>query len=759
MGAERSLWPYGGGRMGTLIRQYDWASTPLGAISEWPDGLRTAVGIMLGTPHPAALTWGEALTFLYNDGCADLLGPEKHPRILGLPAANAWPESHDMVSDEILRVLHGGSSVWYENRMIPIHRNGCIEEAWWTYSRSPIHDARAPNGVGGVLSLITETTRPVLAQRDSEARFRALFAQSPLMVHVFDPSGQTIAVNPALERNFGVSAETMRHYNIFRDPQLQSEPARSLVADAFAGKVTHTPPIRHQASISVGSGRSRWVEATTYPVRDETGAIREVVILAQDVTLQVEAEAALGDAEERFRIAREAAQLGIFDYDFEKNACVWDARIRDFWGVDDAEAITDTVFMNGIHPDDRPNVTQALELAADPAGPGDYRAEYRVIHRRSGQTRWLMATGQAFFQDARPVRLVGTVQDISDRRRYEDALRDSEERLQIGLAAGRLGHWSWDAASDRVEFSEQARAIFGLKPSTPLTWKGIRALLHPEDAAVAARAVKHALASGEDYMIEYRVHRPDGSRAWVAALGRPVYGKGGMPPGMIGVVQDVTERKRAEEKIRLLMAEVNHRSKNLLAVVQSIAHQTSARGSPRSFAHRFGERLQGLAASHDLLVGNAWQGVDLADLVDSQLSHFRDLVRRRIRFGGPELLLRPAAAQALGMALHELATNAGKYGSLSSSEGEVAIRWAISGTNGEKRFEMEWRETGGPRVEAPLASGFGSKLISHMTEIALQGHTHLQYRPEGVVWTIEAPLDRITPLTEDEAAWRQLQES
>lgn len=626
MGAERSLWPHGGGQMGALIRRHDWAATPLGASDQWPDGLRTAVGIMLGTRHPAALTWGPELTFLYNDACASLLGPDKHPHILGLPAAHAWPESHHIVVDEIRAVLGGGESVWQENRMLPIRRNGMVEEAWWTYSRSPVHDGRAPNGVGGVLTLITETTKPMRAQRDSEARFR---------------------------------------------------------------------------------------------------------------------------------IAREAAQLGIFDYDIEADLCVWDERIRGLWGVGRDEVVSDAVFVGGIHPDDRAGVAQALARATAPAGNGEYRAEYRVIHRDSGQTRWLMAAGRCFFRDGRAVRLVGTVQDISDRRRYEDALRDSEERLQIGLAAGRLGHWSWDAASDRVTFSEQACAIFGLDSSAAITWEGLRAMLHPEDAPLAMKAVKHSLAAGEDYTLEYRVNRPDGVRVWVAALGRPIHGKGGVPAGLIGVVQDITERKRADERIRLLMAEVNHRSKNLLAVVQSIAHQTSARGSPRSFAHRFGERLQGLAASHDLLVGNAWEGVDLADLVGSQLSHFRDLVRQRIRFQGPELQLRPAAAQALGMALHELATNAGKYGSLSSSEGSVLIRWAVQGDGGQRDFHMEWRESGGPPVATPIASGFGSKLISHMTEIALQGRARLDYCPEGVIWSIDAPLVRITPTPEEGVPWRQ----
>ena len=755
MRAERCPAPQGGGEMGDLIRRHDWARTPLGPLADWPDGLRTAVGIMLGTRHPAALTWGQELIFLYNDGCAMLLGADKHPGILGLPAVHAWPEAHHVVAAEIRQVLNGGESVWQENRLIPIRRNGAVEEAWWTYSRSPVHDARAPNGVGGVLTLISETTKPMLAKRDSEARFRALFEQSPLMVHILDAQGQTIAVNPALQRNFGVSAETMRYYNVFRDPQLQAEPARSLVMRAFAGEVTHAPPLRHDATVSVGGGRARWVEGTAYPVKDEAGTVREVVILSQDVTARVEAEAALDDAEARFRIAREAAQLGIFDYDFASGECIWDHRIRAYWGVGEDEVITDPVFMSGIHPEDREAVIHALALATDPYRKGEYSVEYRVIHRGTGRIRWLLATGRVFFEGERPARLVGTVQDISERRSYEEALRDSEERLQIGLAAAQLGHWSWDSATDRVDFSPQASAIFGIGPDAGLTWRKIQTVIHPDDAPLAVRAVREALTSGKDYMIEYRVNRPDGLRVWIAVRGRPVYGRKGMSPGLIGVVQDITERKRSEEKIRLLMAEVNHRSKNLLAVVQSIAHQTSARGSPRSFARRFSERLQGLAASHDLLVSNAWQGVDLIDLVDSQLAHFRDLVRQRIRFDGPPLTLRPAAAQALGMALHELATNAGKYGSLSGEEGRVSIGWSIDLAEQEPRFHMEWRESGGPLVASPVESGFGSKLIAHMTEIALQGHARLDYAPEGVSWSIDAPLARITSEAEPAFGWAE----
>ncbi len=730
------------GEMASRIRSHNWAATPLGAMAQWPDGLRTAIDTMLSTRHPATVVWGEELIFLYNDGCAALLGAEKHPSILGLPGSQAWPEAHGLVEEEIRHVLRQGEPVWQENRQIPIRRHGTVEDAWWTYSRSPIHDARSPNGIGGVLTLITETTRPMLAQRESEARFKALFEQSPLMVHIFDRQGQTVAVNPALQRNFGVTAEQMRGYNIFKDPQLKEGDTRRLLDRVYGGEIIHSPPLRHDAAVSTGSGRARWVETTAYPVKDELGEVGEVVILTQDITPRVEAEAALDEAEARFRIAREAAQLGIFDFDFRRGVCIWDERIRELWGVGPDEKITDEIFMGGVHPEDRGLVDQALALATTAPSDGTYKAEYRVVHRSSKETRWLLATGRVFFDADIPVRLVGTVQDMSERRAYEDALRTSEERLQIGLAAAKLGHWSWDTTTDVAVFSERACAIFGIK--TPeVTWRSLQKLLHAQDRPHAIEAVKASLASGEDYTIEYRVNRPDGGQVWVSALGRPIYAAGGMPKGMIGVVQDVSERKANEEKIRLLMAEVNHRSKNMLAVVQSIAHQTSVSGSPRAFARRFGERLQGLAASHDLLVNNGWQSVDLAELVASQLAPFRDIIRNRITFEGPDVALQPAAAQALGMALHELATNAGKYGALSSDHGQVRISWSLSTGTGA-RFRMSWNESGGPPVKEPAASGFGSKLIAQLTEVALQGRVSLAYPPEGAMWTLDAPLETVT---------------
>jgi two-component sensor histidine kinase len=204
-------------------------------------------------------------------------------------------------------------------------------------------------------------------------------------------------------------------------------------------------------------------------------------------------------------------------------------------------------------------------------------------------------------------------------------------------------------------------------------------------------------------------------------------------------IRDITERKRVEEHNKLLMAEINHRSMNLLAVVQAVAHQTARTGDPATFVARLFDRIDGLAASQDLLIKNQWEGVDLADLVEAQLAHFKDLIGARVMRDGPPVRLTPAAAQGIGMALHELATNAGKYGALSNNDGRVHISWQF-GTANEPVFLMSWLEEGGPTVALPTRKGFGQMVIGRMVEAAVDGTAEVDYRESGFFWRLSAPL-------------------
>lgn len=202
---------------------------------------------------------------------------------------------------------------------------------------------------------------------------------------------------------------------------------------------------------------------------------------------------------------------------------------------------------------------------------------------------------------------------------------------------------------------------------------------------------------------------------------------------------DITARKRAVQKIQLLMGEVNHRALNLLGVVQAVARQTARDGDPLTFVTRLTERIGSLAASQDLLVQNEWRGVEVADLVAAQLSHYKDLIGTRVTFDGPRARLTPAAAQGIGMALHELATNAGKYGALSVDDGRVHISWRTTGVVAPM-FDMRWIETGGPPVVAPTRKGFGQKVIGPMAESSVNGSADIDYRSTGLAWTLIAPI-------------------
>jgi two-component sensor histidine kinase len=209
--------------------------------------------------------------------------------------------------------------------------------------------------------------------------------------------------------------------------------------------------------------------------------------------------------------------------------------------------------------------------------------------------------------------------------------------------------------------------------------------------------------------------------------------------------RDITERKSHEEYIHLLTREVNHRAKNMLSVVGAMARQTASK-NPQDFVERFSQRIQALSANHDLLTRSEWKGVAIEDLVRSQLALFASLIDSRIAVRGPRLHLKPESAQAIGLALHELATNAGKYGALSTNEGRVDIRWLAAA----EMFTISWTENGGPPVVAPTRSGFGSTVINTMAKYSVGGEVAIYYARSGLTWQLTCPAANALELEERE---------
>jgi PAS domain S-box-containing protein len=337
--------------------------------------------------------------------------------------------------------------------------------------------------------------------------------------------------------------------------------------------------------------------------------------------------------------------------------------------------------------------------------------------------------------------LIARMRVAIEREQAAKDLQGSKRRLQLALDAAQLGWWHYDPLNQVVSRDARFKEIFGVIEDKAAIEEAIKRV-HVDDVE-RVRAAREAALDPSDpkpLAIEHRIRRGDGEVRWVEAHGLAHFegnGRDRRAVSLVGTVADITERKQREEerkeheeKEHLLMREISHRAKNMLSVVDSIAHQTAVR-TPEDFVERFSERIQALAASQDLLVRNEWNGVEIADLVRAQLAPFGDLIGSRIGVCGPCLRLSAASSQAIGLALHELATNAGKYGALSTDAGSVDIAWDAGDT-----FTMSWTERGGPPVSSPIQRGFGTTVMEAMAARSVDGKVHLDYAPSGLAWRL-----------------------
>jgi PAS domain S-box-containing protein len=326
------------------------------------------------------------------------------------------------------------------------------------------------------------------------------------------------------------------------------------------------------------------------------------------------------------------------------------------------------------------------------------------------------------------------------------SLRDSEARYRTALAAGRMGTWETDLVNRTRRWTEEGMVLFGISLPDGRGHVGgpddeYQNALHPDDRHLMHKF--HELADKQDtFTSEYRTVHPDGTMLWLRGRGQVIArGPDGKAQRMVSIVTDVTDRKAAEDHIQFLMHEISHRSKNLLMVIQSIARRTArTAGSMEEFERRFERRLQGLAASHDVLVRENWQGAPLADLVRQQMLPFAGIQSSRLELAGPDVVLTAEAAQALGLAIHELATNAIKYGALSLPAGRVSVSWAFDGEAGAARpLLLNWVEQGGPQVTPPQRKGFGHVVIGEMVERSLAGKVVMDFAAGGLNWSVWIP--------------------
>ena len=395
------------------------------------------------------------------------------------------------------------------------------------------------------------------------------------------------------------------------------------------------------------------------------------------------------------------------------------------------------LFFDMILPEHRAAVLEAEAQARASQETFDVEVAMR---RADGEVRWHRIAALLRRQPDGTAFWDGLQIDITDRRRMSAELLEQRRRLEVAVEATGLGFWEWDIESGKVTWSDRNKALYGLAPDDPVTVQRYLALVHPDDleAVKAAYLAPRDRPEGGDYSIEHRVLTPTGELRWILAHARVATDGAGAARLVVGTSLDITARKAAEERRSLLMGELAHRAKNGIAVVMAIVSQT-ARGQEtvEGFEELLMARLQAMANSQDLVTASGGRPVGLADVIEQALSPFG---RARVDLDPAlaEITIRGEMAIGMGLLLHEMATNAVKYGALSNSKGRVAI--ALE-TAPDGRAAFAWRERAGPAVTRPKTPGFGTRLLQQVLR-PQGGEVTFAFEPQGFRARAEFPTVR-----------------
>jgi PAS domain S-box-containing protein len=651
-------------------------------------------------------------------GWLDAIHPEDRN-----PTIDRWKhslETRTFHTNEFRVRTGAGDYRWFSVRGVPIFNiDGSVQE--WIGANTDIHNQKTGED----------------ALRISEIRYRRLFEAAQDGVLILDPATRKITdANPFMVNLLGYTrnqliGKELHEIGFFADAQKSQ--------DMFE-RLKTTRKVRYE----------------DLPLQNQDGNVREVEVVAnlyhedgrsviqcniRDISERKQAENALHTSQERLRLAAKAAGFGIYEYDPIAKQSIWSSEVFAIMGLKQRDLVEISSLIEAVHLDDRDGYESFLQEPISEESEGLYEHSYRIVHP-NGEIRWVSEKGRAEFagtgENRREIKTRGTIVDISERKRAEDELRQSHDTYLTLIENNPFGVYLVDADFRMLQVSAGVAEVFGaVGPVLGRDFAEIVQTLWQEPLAseIVAR-FRHTLQTGERFHSKNftgkRANR-DQEEAYDWQIERV-----SLPHGRFGVVcyfYDMTERKRFEKHIQLLMNEVNHRAKNLLSVVQAVARQTARTADPATFASLLSERIQGLAASQDLLVKNRWTNVGVSELVQAQLSHFNSMFGTRVVIEGPPARLSPAAAQGIGMALHELTTNAVKYGALSNANGRIRIYWE-NVVAAEPLFVMHWLEEGGPAVVAPTRKGFGNRVIERMAEGAVDGKVEIEYRSTGFYWKL-----------------------
>jgi PAS domain S-box-containing protein len=664
-------------------------------------------------------SWNEAAERIFGYSAGEMIGQSIRRLV---------PADRQLEEDAILTRMARSEAI-ERHEMTLLAKDGRTFDASITFS--PIRDAEGRTiGCSKIIRDITERKRTEARLAEREAQLALFVEHAPAAIAMFDPEMRYLAASRRYVSDFRLASDIeligRSHYEIFPDipPRWREVHARVLAGEELAHD--EDPFLRLD-------GRTDWCRWLMKPWRNVEGRIGGALLFSEVITEQVASRRALADSDARFRATFENAAVGIahFGPDF-RWLRVNEAACR-ILGYRANELVTKSL-EDINHPDDLRACLAQVERMRD--REIDNFGMDKRYRRKDGSMVWIRLTnGCVRKSDGSIDYFVCMFEDISARKQAEEEVRKSEERFRSSVLHSPLPILLFDDREEILALSQSWLEQTGYSNEELRRIEDWTSRACVERSDEVLEQIRQMISTEpESLSAEAMIRAKDGrERLWSfvsSALGTQSDGR----RLFLCVAQDVTERKAREEQVHLLMREVNHRAKNMLSLVQAIARQTAARES-EDFIGRFTERIQALAANQDLLIRNEWQGVDVQDLVRAQLAHFADLVGSRIAVRGPKVHLNAAAAQAIGLALHELATNAGKYGALSVDLGRVNVGWQANGDI----FTMSWTERNGPPVSQPERRGFGSTVIESMAKRTVGGEVQLDYAPSGLMWGLTCP--------------------
>jgi PAS domain S-box-containing protein len=601
---------------------------------------------------------------------------------------------------------------------------------------TPLFDgAGRLTGAVNMLVDISERKRAEQVLAEREAQLAVFVEHAPVAIAMFDRDMRYLAVSRRFGADFHLAPGTQlvgrSHYEVFPNvPQRW----RDIHARVLAGEETS-----HQEDrCTHANGRSDWVRWSMTPWREAKGNIGGALLFPEVTTEQVEARHALAESEARFRATFENAAVGIVLV-APSGAIL---RVNDSFarmlGYPAAE-LTRRTFQDITYPDDLAANLAVLNKTLS-GEANSYCIEKRYI-RKDASIVWASLTvGCVRKADGGVDYFLSVIEDITERKRAEARFAEINAQLELAHKAAGVGSYSFDLAGRSMRIARASGAIYGRSHSTvEMTGQQWFARVHRDDKErLRAEHIQAFKERRPELVNEFRFVRPGGEVRWIEARSLIDYDHAGRAERMTGVYIDVTERRKAEDHKNLLIAELDHRVKNVLACVAAVAQRSrESSKSPDEFLDVLNGRINALANTHVLLSRSRWEGVNLRELVRTELAFCAQ--KGSTSIDGQDVELVADAVQPVAMVLHELATNATKYGALSNGHGRISVRWRQPALGRAAGLVLEWRETGAARRVPPNAAGYGMSVIRDLIPYELGGTVDYELTGEGAQCRLEIP--------------------